>query len=568
MPVCENSSWASRVWVVVGLTFVILWGNASHAQLLVRQTNTPLDEARGASVPEANSLRLSHRLQPSPQKARPVEQSLLPFGSNLFDGGFQGEREDGLNPDYTVQPGDRITLRLWGATDFSGAVVVDTQGNIFIPEIGPIQVKGVKNSRLNQRIASAIKTVFTSNVNVYTNLEGTNPVLVYITGFVQRPGAYAGVASDSILFFLSRAGGIDKARGSFRDISVRRGGKEIASSDLYQFLISGILARPQFIDGDTIIVREKGAVVRAYGEVRNAFEFEIPKQGVAGNKLLAMVRPEATVSHVTLTGIRGDSPVSKYLNIQDFSKMTLFDGDEVIFEEDRHTPTITVRIEGSHLGPSRFSVPRGTTLLELLKYVEVDPALAAVNAIQIRRESVRVRQKQALEDSLRRLETTVLGASSATDAEAKIRVQEAQLISQFVARAREVEPRGVLVVAHDGELADIKLQNDDIVSIPERSNVVLVSGEVMVPQALVLRDGDTYQSYIDRVGGYSDRADESRALIIRQNGEVILHNGAPVLPGDEIMVLPKVPVKNLQMVATISQIIFQIALAAATVAGL
>ena len=554
------------LFVILG---AMLWSGAAPAQLFVRQTDSPPETVRGADASNLASMRRARQMQSAPRKETPVAAKLSPFGANLFDGGFQGEREDGLNPDYVVQPGDRITLRLWGATEFSGLVVVDTQGNIFIPEIGPIRVKGVANSQLNQRIASAIKTVFTSNVNVYTNLEGTNPVLVYVTGFVQKPGAYAGVASDSILFFLSRAGGIDKARGSFRDISVRRRGKEIASSDLYQFLVSGNLPRPQFIDGDTIIVRERGAVIRASGEVRNAYEFEIPKDGVAGKQLLAMVRPEASVSHVTLTGIRDDAPISKYLNLHDFSNMTLFDGDKVFFEEDRHTPTITVRIEGSHLGPSQFSVPRGTTLLELLKYVEVDPALAAVDAIQLRRESVRVRQKQALEDSLRRLETAALGASSATDAEARIRVQEAQLISEFVARAREVEPRGVLVVAHNGELADIKLQDDDTVSIPERSNVVLVNGEVMVPQAVVLRDGDTYQSYIDRVGGYTDRADQSRSLIIRQNGEVVLHDdGAPVMPGDEIVVLPKVPVKNLQMAATISQIVFQIALAAATVAGL
>ena len=31
-----------------------------------------------------------------------------PFGFNLFTGGFRAEREDGLNPQYVVQPGDQL----------------------------------------------------------------------------------------------------------------------------------------------------------------------------------------------------------------------------------------------------------------------------------------------------------------------------------------------------------------------------------------------------------------------------------------------------------------------------
>ena len=95
------------------------------------------------------------------------------------------------------------------------------------------------------------------------------------------------------------------------------------------------------------------------------------------------------------------------------------------------------------------------------------------------------RQKQALEESLTRLETTVLGATSQTDAESAIRVQEAELIAKFVERARQVEPDGVLVVTQDEGIADLRLQSEDVVVIPERSRVVLVSGEVMAPQALV-----------------------------------------------------------------------------------
>ena len=135
-------------------------------------------------------------------------------------------------------------------------------------------------------------------------------------------------------------------------------------------------------------------------------------------------------------------------------------------------------------------------------------------------------------------------------------------------KVREVKPEGVLVVARNGLISDVYLQHGDIVTIPEWTNTILISGEVTVPQAIIYTRGDSVNSYIDRVGGFTDRADRERLLIVRRNGEVIHGVDVEILAGDEILVLPKVPVKNLQIAKTIAQVMFQIALSAATVFGL
>ncbi len=57
-------------------------------------------------------------------------------------------------------------------------------------------------------------------------------------------------------------------------------------------------------------------------------------------------------------------------------------------------------------------------------------------------------------------------------------MNEAKLITDFVERARQVEPDGILVVASHDQISDIQLQNEDVITIPERSEVVLVTGEV------------------------------------------------------------------------------------------
>ena len=85
---------------------------------------------------------------------------------------------------------------------------------------------------------------------------------------------------------------------------------------------------------------------------------------------------------------------------------------------------------------------------------------------------------------MQRLEARYLTAGSQTTAEATIRTQEAQRISEFVARARQVEPNGRLVVSENGNYADIILQSGDVINIPERNESVLLSGEVLVAQAL------------------------------------------------------------------------------------
>ena len=87
-----------------------------------------------------------------------------PFGANLFRGGFTSDREDGLNPNYVIQPGDRVTVRVWGAIEFGETLPVDARGNIFVPRVGPVTVGGTRNADLNARVTGAVRSVFTDNV--------------------------------------------------------------------------------------------------------------------------------------------------------------------------------------------------------------------------------------------------------------------------------------------------------------------------------------------------------------------------------------------------------------------
>ncbi len=97
---------------------------------------------------------------------------------------------------------------------------------------------------------------------------------------------------------------------------------------------------------------------------------------------------------------------------------------------------------------------------------------------------------------------------------------------------------------------------------------MLVSGEVLVPQAVIFEKGKTAEDYIRQTGGFSDHADPDRVLIVRINGEVLAAEDHEIQAGDEILALPEVPVKNLQVAKEIIDIIFKIAVSSAVFVGL
>lgn len=490
------------------------------------------------------------------------ESLVPPFGANLFAGGYETERVDGLNDNYLIAPGDKINIWLWGAVSYSNVTTVDNQGNIFIPEIGPVKVLNVPASQVNQLVTKKIKQVYTNNVNVYVNLLTATPVSVYLAGPVIRPGQYAGMASDSVLYFLKRAGGIDSDRGSYREIQVLRNRKVIASIDLYDFIQQGYLPSPSFKDGDVILVKPQKSTVTVTGGAKNPFRFELENEKETGKQLTAYAKPLAKVSHVGVMGNRHDGPFSLYVEYDAFQNFELKDGDKVLFNDDLHAQVIDVQLSGSYLGPSYFAVSKRTRLHELLSNVAIDPELANVDSIYLLRPSVAKKQKEMIDESLNRLERSIFTSPASSDGEAAIRAKEAEMVMLFTDRARKVQPLGKVIVSDDGVIANVLLEQGDTVVIPHKTDLVQVAGEVLMPQAIVYNANASIDDYVAWAGGFTDRAEDNRIAIVRANGLVEFESSQKIQKGDQILVLPKVDTKTMQAVKDITQIIYQIAVAA------
>ncbi len=497
---------------------------------------------------------------------------IKPFGSSLFESGASLRQRNTVNPKYLIAPGDKISIQLWGAVDAANVHIVDNQGNIFVPNVGPINVLGIEAQALNQTVTERVKQIYTDNVNIYVNLLASTPVGVFVTGNVTRPGQYAGAASDTILFYLQQAGGILSERGSYRKIDIIRDDSVVMSVDLYAFLNAGQMPAHSFKDGDVVLVSARGPTITAEGIMGVSRSYELLTETSSGQEIVDLVRPAVEVTHVSVTGVRNQQPIARYFGLDDFANFTVQDGDNLLFNDDLRAQVISVMLSGSYLGPSFYAVDSDTRLHDLLATVPVEQDQANVNAVYILRESVKLEQQRLLNESLDRLERSVFTAPASSDGEARLRAQEAQLVGQFIARARQAEPLGRVVVAVDGRVSNIRLEQGDEIVIPAFSDLVNVAGEVMMPQAIVYSDKRSIEDYVSLAGGFTDRANMSTYLIVHANGATTLvddsspwfgaNNTTKLKPGDQIVILPKVDSKLMQTVKDITQIIFQIAVAA------
>lgn len=496
------------------------------------------------------------------------------FGANLFTGNFARQGSSQFNPDYAVSAGDRIQVRLWGAFEFEQLLTVDPQGNIFIPNVGPVPVQGVRNQELQRVLEGAVAKAFRQNVSSYASLAAAQPVRIFVGGNVARPGLYAGTSMDSLLHYLDQAGGIDPERGSFLQIEVKRGSHLRTSVNLYDFLLKGRMPQVQLADGDVIFVPPRQHSAKVSGLASNAKRFEFATTAsptVADLALLAKPRAEAT--HMRITRNTGMVRNVESYPIENALKVAVSNGDEVEFISDKKPGTITVRVEGEHSNPQEYVLPYGSRLSALLAKVEPGPD-ADTASIQFFRQSVKQRQKELLTTSLRSLETTLLTARSGSSDESRLRKDEADLTMQWIERAKQVEPLGQVQIAQNANKGDMLLENGDILRIPRQDALVLVSGEVLFPNAVAYQAQLRLSDYIQRSGGFTQSADDSRVVIARRDGrfeQVDTDRWLPsgqVMPGDQVLVLPKVNEKNRQFWKDMTQIIYQIAVSAKVVFGL
>lgn len=497
------------------------------------------------------------------------DKILRNFGDNLFKGNFKENIFNyNYNPNYLINIGDTIDIKLWGRINQELKLNVDIQGNIYIPNVGTLKLLGVKIKDMQELIEQKIFTIYKKDIFVYSNINTFQPINILVTGNVEKPGIYNGMSNDTVLQFLDKAQGISQS-GSYRKIELIRNNNIIETFDLYDFLLNGKIEQPQLKAGDTILVKNKKQTISVIGEVQREFVFELNDNKIQLKKFLDLytnIKENATDIKINRKSKDNSSlfKINKIKDIQD--DVFVYSGDAIEVIEEHYSNNIQINIQGEHNNNNTLIVKKGITLEELLKQININD-FSDIENIQLFRKNIAINQKELINRNLKELETLILTNSASSTEEAKIQNIEKDSLLKFIEKAKEVEPKGQLVINSKEDYKNIYLEDNDTINIPIKSDIILVQGEVYFPNAYTYINNFKVQDYLKLSGGLNQRSNEERILILAKNGYVKqlnlntwISNDFIPKKGSSILVLPKIESKNLQITKDITQILYHIAI--------
>ena len=126
-------------------------------------------------------------------------------------------------------------------------------------------------------------------------------------------------------------------------------------------------------------------------------------------------------------------------------------------------------------------------------------------------------------------------------------------------------------LANPGGDEDLVLREHDRIIVPEYTNTVKISGDVLFPNTVAYKQGEKAKYYINQAGGYGQRARKSHTYIVHMNGRVNqMGKGERPTPGSEIIVptKPKADAAQLSQWLAIGTSTASIATMIATIANL
>jgi protein involved in polysaccharide export with SLBB domain len=323
------------------------------------------------------------------------------FGEDVFQNGTGNLDELPMDlpagPDYVVGPGDGLTISLTGGISQRLQRVVDREGRIALPEVGAVEVSGRSLGDVQHLVQTVLRSQF-RGVDADVSLSRIRTVRVYVTGDVERPGAYDVSSLSTPLNALYIAGG-PTSGGSLRILRHYRGKQLIQEVDAYDLLLNGVRGDVQRLQaGDTIQVPPLKGQVTIEGMVRRPAVYELNgEKGLADVlELAGGVLPSGTLRHVDVERVEShegrtmlrldipetnsDASVNKALET-----FVVQDGDKIKITPILPYADKTVYLDGHVSRPGKFAYTDGMKVTDLIKsYKDVLPEPSISHAEIIR----------------------------------------------------------------------------------------------------------------------------------------------------------------------------------------
>ena len=335
-------------------------------------------------------------LQAVPHPTKPKR-----FGMDLFENGIRDPQllpmDLPVGPDYVVGPGDSLSIDIWGGVSQRFYRVVDREGRVALPEVGPVEVSGRTLGDVQASIQQLLRTQL-HQVSVDVSLARLRTVRVYVVGDVEHPGAYDISSLSTPLNALFAAGGPTQ-RGSLRLLKHYRGTQLVQTVDVYDLLLHGVRSDVQHLEsGDTVLVSPSGAEVTVEGMVRRPAIYELKDEKNLSDVLALSggMLPTAALRHIEVQRLEaherhtmlsldipeGDKGAAVTAQLESFK---IQDGDSVRLFPIAPFNQDAVYLEGHVLRPGRYSYQKGMKVTDIISaYADLLPEPSAHYAEIIR----------------------------------------------------------------------------------------------------------------------------------------------------------------------------------------
>jgi len=418
---------------------------------------------------------------------------------------------------FHLSTGDQLRLRWWGIGSGDQDLVVDTRGDLVLPDMGRIHTTGISF----RSVRDSVEAMLHKRTKVsLIDLQITKIVMaqVRIAGLVPSPGLFEVAPGTRLSAVLPQAGldlGIllHRMQGgdaiwqssqdrtpSLRRVLVIRGNKDSVWYDLVRALRSGDpLQDPPLFYGDRVVMIPRGPVVQITGGTNFPGGVEFIPGETLGQFLLAAgedttLAPEVDGRSGSSAGLRMDS------------SMTLVRFPTKALPTHPQIAWILGKVRNS----GAYPLKSGTTAQDLVTQAGGIPGGEDSGVV------VAIKRGWAW-----------LGAGRERGLAEATQYPEVR----FAMLAYFSQMRGTYVDPHT------PLQAGDTVFVHPAEQVVWVGGEVKKPGFVPWKKGAGVEDYVAAAGGYADRAWASRTRVFDlQSGLSLEARSAAIRPGAAVIV--------------------------------
>lgn len=299
------------------------------------------------------------------------------FGAELFTKNslvFEPNIRIPTPSSYILGTDDELVINVFGSSEKKYNLKVSEDGQIYIPNVGPLYVSGLSIEQATLKIKSKLsKTIYrainSGQTSVQISLGNIKSIRVVVIGEAEKTGTYT-VSSLTTLFNLLYLCGGPKNSGSYRNIEVIRGNQLLKKSDLYSFLLNGSKKDDILLqEGDVVKIPYCKTMVSINGNVRREGKYEMQEKETF-DRLLEFCGgfdDRAYKGSVTLISLTDTGRKVVTVQNKEFTSFQLKSGDQIFINRIQNAFSNRIYINGSIERPGNYELIEGMTLKDLIE---------------------------------------------------------------------------------------------------------------------------------------------------------------------------------------------------------